>query len=161
MGLFDLFGGFGGFGGIGGIGGFGGFGGLYGIDSPGDLFGSGFRSYGLGYGSPYGTYDPYAPSSSSVVSAPGSESTAFFVADSRESGALRLKVKPDKASVYLDGHYVGLVSQYDGIFHKMRLDGGNHGIEIQAPGYQTLRFNVRIEPDHTETYRGELEKVVK
>jgi hypothetical protein len=42
----------------------------------------------------------------------------------------------------------------------LRLDGGNHRVEIRAPGYRTLTFNVRIEPEHTETYRGELEKDV-
>jgi hypothetical protein len=69
-------------------------------------------------------------------------------------------VKPDKASVYLDGESVGLVNEYDGLFHKLHLDAGNHRVEIRAPGYRTLTFNVRIEADHTETYRGELDKDV-
>jgi len=67
-------------------------------------------------------------------------------------------VKPDNASVYVDGGYVGLVNEYNGVFHKLHLDGGNHRVEIQASGYETLTFHVRIEPDHTETYRGQLEK---
>jgi hypothetical protein len=148
MGLFDYLGGYGfGFGGYG----FGGFGAW-------DSFDAGYSglssfSYGPGYGRPY---DPYARSSagSSV-----SESNGAFIPDSRnESGALRLKVKPDTASVYLDGEFVGLVNKFDGMFQKLHLDGGNHRVEIRAPGYQPLTFNVRIEPDHTETYRGELEK---
>jgi hypothetical protein len=154
MGLFDYLGGYGGFG----YGGFGGFGGFdYGYSGLGSL------SYGPGYASAYGTYDPYAPSapSSPGFVSSGSDSTGVFVSHSREAGALRLKVKPDIASVYLDGEYVGLVNQYDGIFHKLHLDGGNHRVEIQARGYRTLTFNVRIEPDHTETYRGELEKDVR
>jgi len=148
MGLFDY----------GRYGGFGGFGDFdvsdYGYPGLGSL------SYGPRYGRAYGTYDPYAPSSPSFGSS-GSDSTGVFVSNSREAGALRLKVKPDKASVYLDGESVGLVNQYDGMFHKLHLDGGNHHVEIQAPGYQTLTFNVRIEPNHTETYRGELEKEVR
>ncbi len=67
-------------------------------------------------------------------------------------------MKPDNASVYLDGKYVGLVNQYDGVFQKLHLDDGNHRVEIRAPGYKALTFNVRLETDHTETYRGELEK---
>jgi hypothetical protein len=145
IGLFDYLGGYGGFGGFGGF--------DYGYSGLGSL------SY-PGYGSAYGNYDPYAPSSPSFVSS-GSDSTGVFVSNSRAAGALRLKVKPDKASVYLDGEYVGLVNQYDGVFHKLHLDGGNHRVEIQALGYRTLTFNVRIEPDHTETYRGELEKDVR
>jgi hypothetical protein len=144
MGLFDYFGGYG-FGGFG----FGGFG--DGFDA--SYSGLGSFSYGPGYGRPY---DPYARSSSGSSI---SESNGAFIPDSRnETGALRLKVKPDTASVYLDGELVGLVNRFDGIFQKLHLDGGNHRIEIRAPGYQTLTFNVRIEVDHTETYRGELEK---
>jgi hypothetical protein len=143
---------------LGGYGGFGGFGDFDGIDY--GYSGLGSLSYGTGYGRAYGTYDPYAPSAPSFVSS-GSDSTGVFVSSSREAGALRLKVKPDKASVYLDGEYVGLVNQYDGMFQKLHLDGGNHRVEIRALGYETLTFNVRIEPEHTETYRGELEKNVR
>ena len=152
MGLFDYFGGLGGYG-------FGGFGGGF-MDSfdPGYSGLSSFSS--SGYGRPYGTYDPYARSSSTGSGSSSiSESDGPFIADSHdESGALRLKVKPDTGSVYLDGELVGLVNKYDGLFQKLHLDGGNHRVEIRAPGYKALTFNVRIEVDHTETYRGELEK---
>jgi hypothetical protein len=160
LGLFDYFGGLGGYGyggfGAFGFGGFGGFGGLDGFDSGY----SGLSSFSSGYGRPYGTYDPYARSSTgSGSSSSVSESDGPFIADSHdESGALRLKVKPDTGSVYLDGELVGLVNKYDGLFQKLHLDGGNHRVEIRAPGYKTLTFNVRIESGHTETYRGELEK---
>jgi hypothetical protein len=141
LGFFDYLGGFG-------LGGFGGWDGF-------DAGYSGLSSFSSGPG--YGrTYDPYARSSSGSSI---SESNGAFIPDSRnETGALRLKVKPDTASVYLDGELVGLVNKFDGLFQKLRLDGGNHRIEIRAPGYRALTFNVRIEPDHTETYRGELEK---
>jgi hypothetical protein len=150
MGLFDTFGGYG-FG----LGGFG-FGGF------GDGFESGYSvlsssSY-VGYGRAYGAYDPYARSSTGSGSSI-SESDGAFIPDARsETGALRLKVKPDTASVYLDGELVGPVNKFDGLFQKLHLDGGNHRVEIRAPGHQPLTFNVRIEVDHTETYRGELEK---
>ena len=148
LGLFDYLGGYG-------FGGFGGFGGLDGFDSGY----SGLSSFSSGYGRPYGTYDPYARSSTGSGSSSISESDGPFIADSHdESGALRLKVKPDTGSVYLDGELVGLVNKYDGLFQKLHLDGGNHRVEIRAPGYKTLTFNVRIESGHTETYRGELEK---
>jgi hypothetical protein len=156
MGLFDYFGGLGGYG-FGGFGGFSGFGGLDSFDSGY----SGLSSYSSSsYGRPYGSYDPYARSSSTGSGSSSiSESDGPFIADAHdESGALRLKVKPDTGSVYLDGELVGLVNKYDGLFQKLHLDGGNHRVEIRAPGYKTLTFNVRIESGHTETYRGELEK---
>ena len=32
-------------------------------------------------------------------------------------------------------------------------------VEVRAPGYETLSFDIRIEPGHTTTYRGELQKL--
>jgi hypothetical protein len=120
--------------------------------------GSGFYPWGFAYGGGaviggyydgyLGAYDPwygwfpaYGPSYSTV---------------SGYDGALRLKVKPVEATVYVDGYYVGVVDDFDGIFQRLRLDAGPHHIEIRAPRYETLTFDVRIEPDQTTTYRGQM-----
>jgi hypothetical protein len=159
-GLYDYYGYYGGFGygGYGGLGyggfGYSGFGGGY--FGAGDDIGLGLGSYGPGYSRAYGVYDPYAPS------APyNADFTGVSASRPSETGALRLKLKPEKASVYVDGVYVGHSDQYGGMFHKLHLDAGNHRVEIRAPGYETLTFNVRIERDHTQTYRGELEKAAR
>ena len=101
------------------------------------------------YGGYYGAYDPwygwfpaYGPSYSS------------FAYD--EEGALRLKVKPANASVYVDGYYVGVVDDFDGVFQRLHLESGPHRIEVRSPQYETLTFDVRITPDETTTYRGEM-----
>ena len=49
-------------------------------------------------------------------------------------GALRLKVKPVEASVYVDGYYVGVVDDFDGVFQRLRLEPGPHHLEIRAAG---------------------------
>jgi hypothetical protein len=74
-------------------------------------------------------------------------------------GALRLKVKPRDASVYVDGYYAGVVDQFDGVFQRLHLDSGPHRIELRLDGYQPLDFDVRIEPDQTTTYTGDLRKI--
>jgi hypothetical protein len=120
-------------------------------------YGGGFYPWGFAYGgaaiSGYyggylGAYDPwygwfptYGPSYSPV---------------SGYDGALRLKVKPVDATVYVDGYYVGVVDDFDGIFQRLHIEAGPHRIEIRAPQYETLAFDVRITPDETTTYRGEL-----
>ena len=76
----------------------------------------------------------------------------------RGDGALRLKVKPADASVYVDGYYVGVVDDFDGVFQRLHLEPGPHRIEIRAPEYETLSFDVLIDPDHTTTYHGELDR---
>jgi hypothetical protein len=123
----------------------------------GPAYGGGFYPWGFAYGGAavggyyggyFGAYDPwygwfptYAPSYAPV---------------SGDDGALRLKVKPADASVYVDGYYVGVVDDFDGIFQRLHIEAGPHRIEIRAPQYETLTFDVRITPDETTTYRGEL-----
>jgi hypothetical protein len=51
---------------------------------------------------------------------------------------------------------VGVVDDFDGIFQRLHLEAGPHRIEIRAPQYETLTFDVRIIVDETTTYRGEL-----
>jgi hypothetical protein len=73
-----------------------------------------------------------------------------------DSGELRLQVHPRHAEVYVDGYFAGHVDDFDGVFQGLRLEEGPYRIEIVAPGYETLEFEVRILPGRKTTYRGEL-----
>ena len=55
----------------------------------------------------------------------------------------------------------GLVDEFDGLFQSLHLESGPHRVEVRAPGYETLAFEVRLIPDHTTTYTGELKKLQK
>jgi hypothetical protein len=105
--------------------------------------------YGGYYDGYLGSYDPWYG---------WSPAYAPIASSSDYAGALRLKVRPADASVYVDGYYVGVVDDFDGIFQRLPLDAGPHRIEMHAPQYQTLAVDVMIQPDLTITYRGELEK---
>ena len=61
--------------------------------------------------------------------------------------------------VYVDGYFVGVVDDFDGIFQRLHVDSGPHRIEVRAPGYEPLAFDVRITPDHKTTYEGELKRL--
>ena len=89
------------------------------------------------YGYPY-AYGGYAPSRG------------------YEFGALRVKVKPRDAEVYVDGYFAGNVDDFDGVFQSLRLENGGYKIEIRKPGFETLTFDVHVQPDRTVTYRGEM-----
>ena len=52
---------------------------------------------------------------------------------------------------------MGTVDDFDGTFQKMELEAGAHRVEIRAIGFQTISFDVRVEPNDTITYRGELQ----
>jgi len=102
---------------------------------------------GLGVGAYYGGYDPWGW---------GDPSSGGGTYD--YDGKLKLKVKPRQAEVLVDGYFSGSVDDYDGTFQELHLEPGPHRIEIRMEGYETLSFEVRILPDQTVTYRGELRK---
>jgi hypothetical protein len=135
--------------------------------SPWGFGGVGFGSYYGSFYDPYVFYDPYSPWYRSYGSygygpygypsygAYGYPSSYAAVAD----GDLRLKVKPRDAQVFVDGYYVGLVDDFDGVFQRLHLPSGPHRIEVRAPGWQSLTFEVQIRFDETTTYEGNLQRL--
>jgi hypothetical protein len=112
----------------------------------------GYGGLGLGYN---GWYDPwwYGGSYGGGYYGrgyPGRSYSSFY------DGGLRLKVKPSDAEVFVDGYYAGIVDEFDNIFQQLRLESGPHRIEIRKDGFEPLTVEVRILPDRTTTYRGEL-----
>lgn len=106
--------------------------------------GYGYGGYGGYYG---GYYDPYG----------GYPDPGYGRYPGRYAeGALKLKVKPADAAVYVDGYYTGIVDDYDGFFQRLRMEAGPHRIDIEAPGFEGLTFDVRVDPRRTTTYRGTL-----
>jgi hypothetical protein len=67
------------------------------------------------------------------------------------TGHVRLKVKPREAQVMVDGFYAGAVDEFDGVFQSLRLAPGGHKIEVRLPGFETLIFDVHVQPDRTLT----------
>ena len=112
----------------------------------------GWGGLGLGgyyrYDDPWGSgwYDPYPPGGYSYGYREGYD------------GALKLKVTPRQAEVFVDGYFAGSVDDYDGVFQQLRLEPGPHRIEVRLDGYEPLSFEVRITPERTITYKGELER---
>jgi hypothetical protein len=76
--------------------------------------------------------------------------------DVEGQGGLRIKVKPREARVLVDGTFAGTVDDFDGNFQKLRLDEGAHKVELQADGFEPLRFDVLIVDGQTVTYKGKL-----
>ena len=119
-------------------------------------FGLGYGGFGFGYSAfgydPWGSgfYDPFYGYPRGYVAAPWGRGNY--------DGSLKLKVSPSDATVYVDGFYAGVVDDYDGMFQRLHLEPGAHRVEIRKDGYETLTFDVRITPDRTITYSGELTK---
>jgi len=128
----------------------GGYYGGYGYYDPWGLgygYPGGYGGYGGSYG---GYYDPW------YGGYPTSPQSAYTSSD---EGSLKLKIKPRDAEVYVDGYFVGVVDDFDGIFQRLHIESGSHRIEVRAQGYEPLAFDVRITPEHTTTYQGELKRI--
>ena len=129
-------------------------GGYYGGYGYYDPWSNGY-GYGGGYGGSYGGYygGYYDPWYGGYPTYPQSTYT------SSDEGSLKLRIKPREAEVYVDGYFVGVVDDFDGIFQRLHVESGSHRVEVRATGYEPLAFDVRITPEHTTTYTGELKKI--
>lgn len=72
------------------------------------------------------------------------------------TGELHLDVQPSWAQVYVDGYYAGTVDDFDGFGQALRLEEGPYTIEIVAPGFEPLTFDVRVQRGQQITYQGDL-----
>jgi hypothetical protein len=126
----------------------------WGFWGPGYGYGLGYLFYDPWYGGGYGYGDPYGYGGYGGYGAGG-----YAVSQSyRDTGSLRLKIDPKEAQVYVDGYYVGVVDNFDGVFQKLALDSGGHRVELKADGFQALQFEVLITPGETVTYKGEMKR---
>jgi hypothetical protein len=108
---------------------------------------------GLGW-APYGYWNYWAPFYGYPYG-PGYYARHF-------DGGLKLKIKgpdPNDAEVFANGAYVGTVNDFNGIFQQLNLRPGPYTIQVRAKGYRPLSLKVRIQPDKTITYHGQMQKV--
>ena len=115
----------------------------------GSGYGHNWGNYGYGYGHGYSGYAYYPYGHLSYASSPS-------YADPY-TGFMRLKVRPRDAEVFVNGYYVGVVNEFDGIFQRLRLEEGTHHIEIRHPAYFPLELEVLIVTGEKVTYEGHLE----
>ncbi len=111
----------------------------------------GYGAFGLGYFYYDPFWDPYFG-----YPGYGGPPIPAYPGAGYPTGELRLQVHPEKAEVRIDGYYAGVVDDFDGMFQSLTLAEGTYQVEITAPGYEPLAFNVRVFPGRKVTYRGEL-----
>jgi len=136
----------------------------YGYGYPRNYYPYGYGAFGLGYFY-YDPYRWYPGSYSSYSYGYGGGGGGFYGGVYRSGGSygsffdvgeLRLRVTPRHAQVFVDGYYAGIVDDYDGVLQSLKMETGPYHIEIIAPGYETLEFDVRINPGQKINYRGDL-----
>jgi hypothetical protein len=88
--------------------------------------------YGWGY--PYAWYPPYV-----------------YPGRYEDSAAVRLEVEPKETEVFVDGYYAGTVDDFDGLFQRLRVEPGEHDIELYLAGHRSRRQKIYLQP--TGTFR--------
>ena len=105
------------------------------------------------YGSPYDDA-PYSPAAayppavtSSLEAQPSSDANM---------GGVSFDITPGTAELFVDDTLVGTVGQFTPTTQPLGLEAGHHRVEVRAPGYQTLRFDVDIVAGQVIPYQGTL-----
>jgi hypothetical protein len=77
--------------------------------------------FGFYYGPYYGPFYPYS---------------GPYVWPARYmSGAVRTRVQPRDTEVWVNGYYAGIADDFDGVFQRLYLPGGEYRIELRLAGY--------------------------
>lgn len=71
---------------------------------------------------------------------------------------VRIMATPREAEVYVDGYLVGTVDDFDGWSQRLRLQPGEHEIELFLEGYRSVRQKTLFRPGETYKIRATLEK---
>jgi hypothetical protein len=114
--------------------------GLYGYPYYGS-YGYPYGAYGYSYGGYYPSGSGYGGYGGYVV--PRGYADAGY-------GGVRIQGAPRNAEVFVDGHYAGIVDDYDGTFQRLDLEPGPHDIEIRTAG-RPLTYDVNVTPGQTLT----------
>ena len=73
----------------------------------------------------------------------------------RTYGGVRITEAPRDAQVFADGHFVGIVDDFDGAFQHVNLEAGQHRIEVRGAEFPPISFDVYVQPGRTITLRAD------
>jgi hypothetical protein len=84
------------------------------------------------YGFPYWGYPPY-----------------YYGAQYDQFASLRLQVEPRGTEVFVDGYYAGTVDDFDGMFQRLRVEPGEHELQLYLDGHRGVRQRIYVQPGAT------------
>jgi hypothetical protein len=75
------------------------------------------------------------------------------------TSSVRLEVTPKEADVFVDGYYAGKVDEFDGTFQRLRVEPGEHEIQLFLPGHRLYAQKVYLQPGNTFRVRHTMERL--
>ena len=73
-------------------------------------------------------------------------------------GGISFEIDPYDAAIYVDGDYVGIVSDFGPNAQPLTLRVGTYRVEIQATGYAPIVWDVNVIPGQVIPYRGAMQR---
>src|SRR5260370_12210390 len=74
------------------------------------------------------------------------------------TATLKLKVKPERAAVFLDGKFVGHAGDFGGAFKSMKISPGKHRVRVELPAYRTFETELNLLANQESEIKTELVK---
>lgn len=111
--------------------------------------------YPVPYPVPYGSSYPAQgyPSQGYPAQAPAGS----VAVDPGTYGGVSFQITPDDAEVWVDGGYAGRANEFGPNVQPLTLTPGMHRVELRAPGFLLLSFDVTITPGQVLPYQGALQ----
>ena len=74
----------------------------------------------------------------------------------RVTAEIKLDVKPNRAAVFVDGVFIGHVSEFNGIGKALLVQPGRRNIQITLPGYRTFETSIDLVANQKSTIKTDL-----
>src|SRR5258707_4854576 len=74
------------------------------------------------------------------------------------TATLKLKIKPARSAVLLDGKFVGHAGDFGGGFKSMKISPGKHRVRVELPAYRTFETEVNLLANQESEIKTELVK---
>lgn len=65
------------------------------------------------------------------------------------SASLQLQVTPRQTEVFVDGHFAGIVDNFDGTFQRLHVEPGEHELTLFLTGHRLVTQHVYVQPHGT------------
>ena len=75
------------------------------------------------------------------------------------SASLRLQVAPRETEVFIDGYDAGTVDEFDGVFQRLRIEPGEHTLELYLPGHRRVERKIYLQPGREFRVRLTMEPI--
>jgi hypothetical protein len=79
-----------------------------------------------------------------------------FAAD--KPGAVKARIKPGRAGVWIDGKYVGPASRFS-VPEKYPTEAGDHEVTFRDPRYEDMSQKITVRPGKTTVVKGKMKAV--